>query len=70
MRKTEICETSRTLFTLDQSRGRKTDGGTRRSGGGDSGHRGPAFQAPQQSESTSRIWILDVIGSYLTGLER
>ena len=61
--------------TLDQSRGRKTDGRTRRSQrrgeeGGDSGHRGPAFQAPHQSESTSRIWMLDFIGSYLTGLER
>ena len=38
--------------------------------GGDSGDRGPAFQAPHQSESTSRIWMLDFIGSYLTGLER
>ena len=53
-------------YTLDQSRGRKTrrrDHEPKKRGGeGESGHRGPAFQAPHQSESTTRMWMLDFIG--------
>ena len=47
------------------SYGRKTDGGTRRSqrsGEEEATLVTVDFQAPHQSESTSRIWMLDFIG--------